>query len=158
MYPTSRPFVTALATRYANRNMGDLGFITRPAATQENPDGTIVGVPSGTIYEGPMRCYNITGPVTYQLGEEAQYFSSSYISVPMLHPMTGQIVAPMIDDIITVTMHPDALVINKLFRVMDVESGGQFNPVRRMQVTGVQPSKQWAAGAVHPSVPPEWIP
>lgn len=158
MFPTSRPFVTALATRFALRNMGDAVLVTRMADTQEQPDGTLVGVPDTTVYEGIARFYNVSGPVTYQLGEEPQYFSSSYVSIPVIDPATGQPTEPMIDDVVTALEHPDPLMVNKLFRVMDVESGGQFGPVRRLQLTGVQPSKQWSDSAVHPSVPPEWIP
>jgi hypothetical protein len=158
MFPTSRSFVEALATRFALRNMDDEVVITRLADTQENPDGTLVGVPQLTVYEGKARCYNISGPVTYTLGEEPQYFSSSYISIPIMAGDPPVPTEPMIDDVIQVVTHPDPLVVNKLFRAQDVESGGQFGPVRRMRVTGIQPSQQWTATAVHPSVPPEWIP
>jgi hypothetical protein len=157
-FPTSRPFATALATRFALRNMGDSVIITRMATTVENPDGTIEGVPAGTVYTGKARFYNVTGPVTYQLGEEPQYFSSSYVSVPILDPDSGLSVLPMIDDVVTALSHPDPLMVNKQFRVQDVESGGMFGPVRRLQLTGVQPSKQWADTATHPSIPPEWVP
>lgn len=157
-FTTSRVFVTALATRFALRNMGDAVLITRMAQTGENPDGTIVGIPESTVYEGKARFPNVTGPVTYQLGEEPQYFSSTYVSVPVLDPVSGQPVLPMVDDVVSVTAHPDQLMVGRKFRVMDVETGGQFGPVRRMQLTGIQPSKQWTDSALHPSIPPEWLP
>lgn len=157
MFPTSRPFISALAVRYATRNMGDWVLITRMATVAENVDGTIEGVPEATVYEGIARCYNVTGPVTYQLGEEVQYFSSSYISIPLV-ATSGKVTEPMVDDVVSVLKHSDPLVVNKQFRVMDVESGGQFGPVRRMQVTGAQPSQNWADSASHPSIPPEWVP
>ena len=100
-------------------------------------DGGLAATEKHTVYEGKARVYGVSGPMTMNLGEEPQYFSSTYVSIPY------DAVLPRVDDVITVTAHHDWTLVGRTFRVMDVEAGGQYPAVRRMQVTGVQNSKAW---------------
>lgn len=146
--------VTRYARRYAEANMTAKVKITRmeePAF--DDTSGDLSALEAYVVYEGKARVYTISGPMTMNLGEEPQYFSSTYVSIPL------DVVMPQVDDVIEVLAHGDWAVVGRKFRVMDVEGGGQYPAVRRMQVTGVQNSKQWRPNRepmLHPSIPEEW--
>lgn len=153
---TPAPVNTALVSRYVQRyaeyNMTAGVRIMRMTDVLFGSDtGVVEAQESELVYEGPARVYTISGPSTYNLGEEPQYFSGSYVTVPI----TADPV-PMVDDVVEVLTHLDPAVVGRRFRVMDVESGGQYPGYRRLQVTGVQSSKQWD----HPSrrrIRKEWL-
>jgi len=147
--------VTRYARRYAEANMTAAVTITRMAEPSlDDLTGGLTATEQFVLYSGKARVYGVSGPMTMSLGEEPQYFSSTYVSIPLAAPM------PHVDDMIEVTAHHDWTLVGRTFRVMDVESGGQYPAVRRMQVTGVQNSKQWvqASTARHPAatIPKEW--
>jgi len=153
----------ALAQRYAQRfaesNMTAEVIVTRPgAAALDASDGSLGVLDGVEVYSGRARVYPVAGPVTLDLGDEPQYFSSAYVSVP-LTDSTGSNVLPQVDDLVEVVEHPDPLVVGRLFRVSDVEAGGQFAVVRRMQVVGVQRFKTWQPDdqAETAQVPKEWL-
>lgn len=146
--------VTRYARRYVEANMTATVKVTRMAEPTLSADGSLTATESYAVYIGKARVYGVSGPMTMNLGEEPQYFSSTYVSIPYDSPQ------PRVDDVVEVTAHQDWTLVGRTFRVMDVEGGGQYPAVRRMQVTGIQNSKQWAPAAVksHPTstIPKEW--
>lgn len=147
--------VIRYARRYAEANMTATVEIVRMSEPYLDINtGNLTAMEQFTIYRGKARVYGVSGPVTMNMGEEPQYFSSTYVSIPLDATM------PRVDDVIEVLTHHDWTVVGRTFRVMDVESGGQYPAVRRMQVTGVQNSKQWYGGPPneHPvtNIPKEW--
>jgi Family of unknown function (DUF6093) len=147
--------VTRYARRYAEANMTAQVKITRMDEAVLDESGGLTATEMHTVYEGKGRVYGVSGPMTMNLGEEPQYFSSTYVSIPYDATM------PRVDDVIKVTEHYDETLVGRTFRVMDVEAGGQYPAVRRMQVTGVQNSKAWVQvvqAQQHPvrAIPKEW--
>jgi hypothetical protein len=150
--------VIKYARRYVEANMTAKVKILRMDNPSWDADtGGVAATEQFTVYEGKARVYGVSGPMTMNLGEEPQYFSSTYVSVPY------DAVLPRVDDVVLVTEHYDWTLVGRSFRVMDVEAGGQYPAVRRMQVTGVQTSRQWGASRAdtqraHPSRPVREIP
>lgn len=111
------------------------------------------------VYQGKARVYNVAGPVTMGIGDAPSYYSTTYVSIPSMeidplsNPSQYAGLSPRVDDIVEVLKHDDPYMIDRKFRVLDVEAGGQFPVVRRMQVIGIQASKQWGS----PNIPQEWI-
>lgn len=130
-----RPF----AQQYAEGNMLATVKITRPTAPVfDRATGGLAAMDAETTrYEGKARIYNVTGPVQYAIGEEQQYYSSTFVSIPLSAPQ------PRIDDVVEVLSHPDLTMVGREFRVQDVEAGGQIPVVHRMQVVGIQQSREW---------------
>jgi hypothetical protein len=129
------------AKAYAEANMTARVRVTRPAAPVFDPSNGSLGMAADqVIWEGVGRVASVQGPATYALGDEPQYFSSTFISIPLA---AGD---PRIDDTVEVLEHLDETLVGRFFRVQDVEAGGQIPVAHRMQVVGVQPSKQWSEG------------
>ena len=74
--------------------------------------------------------------------EEDQHFSTSYISTPMLDA-EGFWVKSQVDDLIEVLVHSDPMMVNRVFRIMDVDAGGQWPVARRHMVSGAQRYSGW---------------
>lgn len=126
------------AQAYAEGNMLGLVRITRGNEPLfDRLTGQLVPQNKTPVWEGIGRAYSITGPVTMALGEEPAYFSSTFISIPR---SANQ---PEVDDVATWLQHPDISLLNREFRVTDVEAGGQLPTVWRMQVQGLQPGRSW---------------
>lgn len=150
--------VTRYARRYAEANMTAKVRVTRMTdASLSDDTGDLTAQEQYIVYEGKARVYAVSGPMTMNLGEEPQYFSSTYVSIPL------EAALPHVDDVVEVLNHGDWTMRGRRFRVMDVEGGGQYPAVRRMQCTGIQNSKQWYVGepSQHPSaeeltIPKEW--
>lgn len=149
-----------IARVYAERNMNASLVISRPA----NPilatnTGELQAETMFEVYSGKARVYNVQGPLTMGIGDEPTYFSSTYVSIPLAltssfdDPQSEIAESPRVDDIIQISTHIDPLMVNRYFRVMDVEAGSEFPAVRRMQCVGIQASKQWGS----PLIPTEWI-
>ena len=161
------PLVQRYARGYAERNMLSLVRITRPTQVPTLDPATglaTAGADLASVYEGKARVYGVSGPQTMNLGEEVQYFQSTYVSIPVY--VDGEATAPRVDDLVEVLEHSDPLMVGKRFRVMDVEIGGAVPSVRRMQVSGVQRFRSWTADAVPGEsaetpasgvIPPEWL-
>lgn len=79
----------------------------------------------------------VSGPVTLALGDEPQYFSSTFITIPMRAP------TPQVNDIVQVLTSPDPKLVDRFYRIVDVELGGQLPVLQRLQVVGIQPSPGW---------------
>ena len=144
---------TQYARRFAEGNMTAKVKITRQDVPLFNvTSGELAAVEQSVVYQGKARVYTVAGPVTMSLGEEPQYFSQTNISVPLT-------ATPRVDDMVEVTEHDDPAVVGRRFRVLDVESAGQYPSFRRLQVSGVQRSQQWES---HPAlrsgedIPEEW--
>ena len=131
--------VRPLAQQYAEGNMIAAVKITRPSAPVFNrtTGGLAEMGEDEDRYSGKARIYNVTGPVQYAIGDEPQYFSSTFVSIPISAPK------PRIDDVVEVLSHPDPNLVGRFFRVQDVEAGGQIPVVHRMQVVGIQASREW---------------
>lgn len=126
------------AQSFAESNMIYHIKITRMGDPKfDSATGSVEASEIFVLYEGKARVYTISGPVQMGVGEEPTFYSSTYVSIPVQSPL------PMVNDMIEIIYAPDSAVVGRQFRVMDVESGGQFPATRRVQVTGIQPSKQW---------------
>lgn len=131
--------VRPLAQAYAEGNMIAMVKVTRPSVPVfDRETGGLAAMGSdATRYEGKGRVYNVTGPVQYSMGDEPQYFSSTFVSIPITAPK------PRVDDVVEILSHPDPNIVGREFRVQDVEAGGQIPVVHRMQVVGIQASREW---------------
>jgi hypothetical protein len=149
-----------IARVYAERNMTASVVIMRPATPGFRTDSGMLDATSmGEVYAGRARLYTVSGPVTMGIGDEPTYYSSTYVSIPLAvsdpfsNPVAEIAQSPRVDDIVQVTGHLDPLMVDRYFRVLDVEAGSQFPVSRRMQCVGIQDSKQWGDSAI----PTEWI-
>lgn len=139
MIARSTVAVRPMAQAYAEGNMIAVVKVTRPSMPvfDRNTGGLAAMGNDSPVYEGKGRVYNVTGPVQYALGDEPQYFSSTFVSIPITAAK------PRIDDVVVILSHPDPNVVGRSFRVQDVEAGGQIPVVHRMQVVGIQASREW---------------
>lgn len=136
--------VRGYARGYAERNMSSVVLITRPAPSTFNAvTGDQTAVTDSVVYRGKARVYSSSGPMTYNLGEENQYYQSLNVSVPLY--VDGFPVNPQVDDVVEIVEHVDPLAVGKLYRVMDVELAGPIAASRRMQVTGIQKYRSWVS-------------
>lgn len=135
----STVFARPFAQEYAEGNMIATVRVTRPSVPVfDRTTGGLASMGAETVvHEGPGRVYNVSGPAQYNLGDEPQYFSNTFISIPI------GATKPRIDDVVEVLAHPDPNIVGRSFRVQDVEAGGQLPVVHRMQVVGIQASRQW---------------
>ena len=150
-----------VARLYAEDNMTAQVRIARMNAPK--PDAVVAGQWDADemfdVYVGKARVYSVSGPMTMTLGGAPMYSSSTYVSIPLVEvdtstePVTVEPLSPRVDDVVEVLSDADPLMVLRHFRVTDVDAGGQFPVVRRMQVVGIQASRQWGS----PDVPTEWI-
>ncbi len=134
---------TALAQQraraYAEANMTGRVRVTRPTAPVfDRETGELGMAPDTVVWDGIARIYGVQGPATYSLGDEPQYFSSTFVSIPLAAQ------DPRIDDVVEVLEHLDDVLVGRFFRVQDVEAGGHMPVVHRLQVVGIQASRQWS--------------
>jgi len=134
-----------IATRYALRNMQARVVISRMEMHPEPFDDSGAFPTEHTnllrvLYAGPARIYNLSDSQLDYAGEE-QVFSTTYISTPM--DVGGVALVSQANDMIEVTAHQDPLVQGRWFRVVTVDSGGQFPILRRHQVTGAARFAEW---------------
>ena len=145
------------ARRFAESNMTATVTITRPdSAIFDTDTGDLDAVTGDKVYEGKARVYTVSGPMSYGLGDENQYYQASYVSVPLEDDLRNPVL-PQIDDLIHIDSHHDPLIEGKYYRVTDVEGSGQYVASRRLQVVGAQNSRTWVDTARHPSIPDEWL-
>lgn len=145
---------------FAERNMVDEVTIWRPAEpVLLSYDGKLMSQVDIYVYEGPARVWNVQGPLTMGIGDEPTYYSQTFCSIPLSYPdpfsnPTMPIPeSPRVDDIVQIFQHRDPLMLDRFFRVVDVEAGGLLPACRRMQLVGIQASKQWGPD----SIPTEWV-
>lgn len=128
-----------IARQYAERNMTARVRVGRPGGVV---DGGSVSDPSTVsrrkvVYEGRARVYGVGSGGSSDVGDELTFWSSSYVSIPLSSDWT------QVDDMIEVVAHDDPDVVGRWFRVVNVDSGGQFPVVRRHTVTGAQKDPGW---------------
>lgn len=115
-----------------------------------------------TVYEGPARVGNATGPVTYTVGDDVQFYSSGSATIPV--DVGGVPVDVWVNDLLQVTGSNDPVLAGRLFRVVDVEVVGTLSAGRRLQLVGIQRYPGWIdtlersrqVDNVPIGVPPEW--
>jgi len=153
MYRVNTGLIRQYAQKYSEMNMTATVRIDRPnPATLDTNTGDVTAQVQKTIYEGKGRVSTVSGPVQYSLGEEPQYFSSGTVYIPLID-QDGNPTTPQVNDIVIVTSHPDVLMVNRAFRIMNVNASGQFVSTRELSVTGVQ---RWEAWTPTNNIPPEW--
>lgn len=131
------------AQRYANRNMTATVAIFRTA----DPDhtGPIAQAEiTDVLYEGPGRVYTVSGQQSMVGGsEEEVVYATSYVTTPLFDP-AGLPVMSQIADMVVIRDHLyDPLVENLVFRILDIDSAGQWIAARRHLVTGAQRTVSW---------------
>jgi hypothetical protein len=96
------------------------------------------------VYTGPARIWTVSGPQVIAVGEDQMSFTQTNISIPWdADPV------PHRDDIATVlTYEPhtgfgDPALLDRSFRVLDVQLGGQMYATRRMSVLAIGDSAAW---------------
>ena len=153
MYRVNTGLIRQYAQRYAEMNMTATVRIDRPGVPSlDATSGDVTATVSKTVYTGKGRVSTVSGPVQYSLGEEPQYFASGTVFIPLLDD-DGQPTTPQVNDVVIVTSHPDVLMVNRAFRVMNVNASGQFVATRELAVTGVQ---RWDGWTPTNDIPPEW--
>jgi len=131
------------ATRYARMNMRAIVEIFRVKDPEHlDQDPTAASERTDTLYVGPGRLYSVSGGTMSQAMEDETIFSSSYISTPMLDE-NNQPVMSQANDLIKINEHSDPLAMHLVFRILDVDAGGQWPSVRRHMVTGATRSATW---------------
>jgi hypothetical protein len=169
----NRSLAEALVRRYTRRNQDAEVVIVRKTAGTLDVDNDLTADDGVVIYRGQARVYLVQGPVTYALGEEPQYFSSTYVSIPDTYPADGDTnnsasetwtkgdpVHPQVDDVVEVHAHHDPYTVGRRFRVTDVEAGAQITSFIRMQVAGIQRYRGWTPNdpqAAEFDIPEEWV-
>lgn len=128
--------IARFARSYTSSNMSARCRVVRmddPTVTWDQ----VTAVEAKLLYEGMCRVYTVSGPTSQEVGDEIQYMSSSYVSLPYWVDNT------QINDLIEITDHLDSSVIGRFFKVVDVDGGGQWQAVRRHQVTSAQKYSGW---------------
>lgn len=124
------------AQRYAESNMIAAVSISRPTALVFNQTtGALVETSAAPLYVGKARITPMSGPLQFSVGDEPQFYSAASVSIPLAAPV------PRIDDVLTVTAHPDPAVVGRVFRITDVTGAGEIPDCRRLSVVGVQHSR-----------------
>jgi hypothetical protein len=128
-------FAQPRAAAYAAGNMQALVLITRPARnTFDRSTGTLTNPSDASVYQGPAHIYEEQGGPIYSLGEEQQYFTTTYVSIPLDAPLVRA------NDDVKIVTHPDDTLVNRHYRVTGVDNGGLLAPVRRLNVVGAAPA------------------
>lgn len=142
-----------LADRFARSSaegtMNSLVRITRPGEatydeeTREYGPGLQLLIYSDPLDPAKGGIAGITpaqGPITMELGDEPQYYSSVTVYLPQSAPKN-----PRINDIVEVLGSPDGDMVGRRFRVVDVPAGGRITASIALQCTGIAPSREWLA-------------
>ena len=127
-----------IAADYAFRNM--IGVVEGVRVVRSEP-GTDAGSTVKRVYFGPARIHIVGGPQNRFDGDELNVFSGSTISTPSRY--AGQDVLTQTGDLLKVTKHIDDEIVGRVFQVIDIDSGGQWNVYRPHQVTVSQKSEVW---------------
>jgi len=143
----SLAYAQNVARAHAEGSMNSLVLITRPASaafdesTREYTPGlqeVIYDDPATPGAGGMAGVSPAQGPITMDLGDEPQYYSSATVYLPKDTPKV-----PMINDIVEVKTSPDEDMVGRRFRVVDVPAGGRIDASVALQCTGISPSREW---------------
>lgn len=143
-------------------NMTTTVLITRPPTLALDVVGDLQATPGAVVYSGYARIGKASGPVTYTLGDEVQFYSSSSCTIPLI--VDGVPTDPHVNDLLEVTGSDDPVMAGRRFRIVDVEAVSIIPDGRRMQLVGIQHYPGWeddavrhpASGSVPDEIPPEW--
>ena len=111
--------------------------------------GEIASKVNFEVYVGPARIWTVAGPQVLAVGEDQMSFTQTNMSIPW-----NATPVPQRDDIATVMTyepHPgygDPALLDRSFRILDVQLGGQMYATRRMSVLAIQPSAAWGEGSL----------
>lgn len=121
-----------LSTVRITRTTGKPGF--------DRSTGQPTAASTDVIYEGKAHVYDVTGGAAYELGEEQQTASQTYVAIPL------SAARPQVKDEVAVLDDPnDPELIDRHFKVDDVRVGGLIPGSRRMAVTGIEPAPNTVA-------------
>jgi uncharacterized protein DUF6093 len=136
--------VESIVRNYAESNMRATVRIARTASPTLSATDELIAIPTlmRLIYEGKGRVYTVSGPQPSFGTDEDQVFSTSFISVP-LKDSKGLTVVSQVNDLIEIVEHSDNLLVGRVFRVLDVDAGGQWPAVRRHMVSSAQRFAGW---------------
>jgi len=152
-YP--KPFSTYMALqvarRYVERNMNTLVRVSHMTAPTPHVDGSSTATSDNVVYEGRGHLAVLSGPMTVGLGDVPQFFATTVLSIPVVTSLGT--VDPMINDMVEVLRQEDRMVVDRVFRVMHVETAGLLPVVHRLQLTG------WEQVNLNQdsTIPPEWL-
>ena len=140
----SLAFAQRLARQHAEGAMNSLVVIRRkgvwseadyeydpesPQTIYDDPDTPGAGAKAGiTLAQGPMEL---------QIGDEPEYYSSVTVYIPQTAPTN-----PRVNDLVYVIHCPDPDIEGRVFRVLDVPSGGRISASIALSCTGVAPSRE----------------
>lgn len=145
----SLAYAQGLAQAHANGSMNSLVLITRPGSDTFNETTREYGSGLQTvIYDDPDNAgagaiAGVTlaqGPITMDLGDEPQYYSSITAYIPQQVPKL-----PRINDLLEIKANPDPDMVGRRFRIVDVPAGGRISASIALSCTGIAPSKEWLA-------------
>lgn len=129
--------------RYGEYNMTAIVDVVRIADPEvdDADDNVATSLDVKRLYYGKARLYKVSGGGSMDMDDEVA-FSTSYISIPARDEY-GAWVKTQVHDLIKVAKHDDPDVVGRVFRVLDVDAGGQWVAVRRHMVTGAQRFESW---------------
>lgn len=166
---TGRSIAAARRRARANveSNMLSTLRITRPPTLGLDSDGLLDATTGTVVYEGKARLTSATGPVTYTIGEQVQFYSSAAATIPVTLVEADGSETPVdvrVNDLVQVTGSDDPMMAGMRFRVVDVQVQGVLAVSRKLELVGAQRSSTWtdtavrhpASGFVPDEVPPEW--
>lgn len=132
-------WITSAVQRYAESNMRATVRVSRPTEpVLDEVTGQVVSSQKVIVYEGKARVYPVGGPIQMAIGDEPQFYSSTYVSLPM---STSRV---QVHDVVEITGHQDPQLVGRVFTVEDVETGSQWPAVVRLQCRGAQPAPIWS--------------
>lgn len=142
-------------------NMTTTVVITRPSALALDGED-LVATLGATVYSGYAKIGKAQGPVTYTIGDEVQFYSSSSCTIPLM--VGAAPTDPHVNDLLEVTGSDDPMMVGRRFRVVDVEAVSIIPDGRRMQLVGIQHYPGWeddvvrhpSSGSIPDEIPPEW--
>lgn len=156
--PINLNLPSKIARRYAEAFMTAQVKIWTPVDPVLATDASASSVDAIGVarYEGKARVASASGPVTYNVGDEPVYYSTAMGFIPIAGS-DGVVYVVRVNDMLKVVTHHDPLMVGMVFRVTDVETGGEFIASRRLSLLGVQRQKTFTSPDA-PVVPPEWRP
>lgn len=124
-----------LAQAYAEGNMEIEIEITRPAMRGFDRDAAAMTARAAfTVYAGKAGMGEETGGQVFNLGDEPQYYASSYVVIPL---DAGR---PQVNDDVKIVTHRDPELVDRHYRITAVSSGGRLPASRKCSLVGAEPA------------------
>ena len=85
------------------------------------------------VFTGPARLSMVSGPGEFLLGDEPQFHQrgTAYMTWDVATP-------PMVNDVVVVLASRDPRMVDRWFRVLDVDYSGQWRASTALMLSGVQ--------------------